>query len=239
MERICPFLAIESDGRTVVDGYDPDHRCRSDGTLEPLERAQQVGVCLGPSFRSCDRYLAAMKAREPLGAVPSPSADALFSQTRLVLDPDRQVRRLSGRAVTIGPSTRRWAVGGALATIGLVAVASGVAGGLSSFGDQRPSPTATARVLTAPDATSLPSAATTPTPRPSPSPTLPPTPAPTPRPTSTPTPDPQPEARVHVVQPGDTLAAIAARYGTSVAAIQAANGLSGDVITIGQELVIP
>jgi N-acetylmuramoyl-L-alanine amidase len=43
-----------------------------------------------------------------------------------------------------------------------------------------------------------------------------------------------------VVQEGDTLSAIANRFRTTVAAIQAANGLGeNDVINIGQVLVIP
>jgi LysM repeat protein len=55
-----------------------------------------------------------------------------------------------------------------------------------------------------------------------------------------PTPTPAPQARTYVVQSGDTLAAIAVRFGTSVEAIQAANGIADtDVILIGQVLVIP
>jgi N-acetylmuramoyl-L-alanine amidase len=42
------------------------------------------------------------------------------------------------------------------------------------------------------------------------------------------------------VQEGDTLSIIAIRYGTSVSALQAANGLGkSDVINVGQRLVIP
>jgi putative chitinase len=42
------------------------------------------------------------------------------------------------------------------------------------------------------------------------------------------------------VRPGDTLGDIAARFGTTVAALQSANGLAdSDVILIGQVLVIP
>jgi LysM repeat protein len=42
------------------------------------------------------------------------------------------------------------------------------------------------------------------------------------------------------VREGDTLVSIAARFGTSAAAIQRANGLgSADVINVGQVLVIP
>ena len=44
----------------------------------------------------------------------------------------------------------------------------------------------------------------------------------------------------HVVQPGETLGAIAARYGASIGAIQAANGLSNpNQIIAGMALVIP
>jgi LCP family protein required for cell wall assembly len=45
--------------------------------------------------------------------------------------------------------------------------------------------------------------------------------------------------QVHVVQQGDTLFALAQRYGVSVEAIQQANGLTGDFINVGQRLIIP
>lgn len=54
--------------------------------------------------------------------------------------------------------------------------------------------------------------------------------------------EPQPELSenntggVYVVQPGDNLSKIAARNGTTVAALQRANGLSGTSIRIGQKL---
>ena len=41
------------------------------------------------------------------------------------------------------------------------------------------------------------------------------------------------------VQSGDTLTSIARRNGTSVAALRSANGLSGDLIKIGQKLNLP
>jgi LysM repeat protein len=53
-------------------------------------------------------------------------------------------------------------------------------------------------------------------------------------------PAPTPAARSsHTVQRGDTLFNISRRYGTSVAAIQNANGLNGDLIKIGEVLTIP
>lgn len=44
---------------------------------------------------------------------------------------------------------------------------------------------------------------------------------------------------VHVVQAGDTLSSIAARYGSTVAALKQANGLTSDTIYVGQSLAIP
>ncbi len=43
----------------------------------------------------------------------------------------------------------------------------------------------------------------------------------------------------HTVQQGDTLYSLSRKYGTSVSAIQSANGLSGDLIRKGQTLTIP
>lgn len=48
-----------------------------------------------------------------------------------------------------------------------------------------------------------------------------------------------PTGSTHTVRRGDTLGAIARRYGTTVAAIQQANNLSGDRIVVGQVLIIP
>ena len=64
------------------------------------------------------------------------------------------------------------------------------------------------------------------------------TPAPS-KPTYTPAPAPAPTSRSHTVQRGDTLFNLSRRYGTTVSAIQSANGLSGDLIRIGETLMIP
>jgi LysM repeat protein len=42
-----------------------------------------------------------------------------------------------------------------------------------------------------------------------------------------------------VVQVGDTLFDLAIRYGTTVSAIQEANGLQGTQLSVGQQLIIP
>ena len=54
-----------------------------------------------------------------------------------------------------------------------------------------------------------------------------------------PGPDPESGTITYVVQPGDSLWIIAQRYGTTVDAIKRLNGLSGDMLNIGQVLKIP
>lgn len=54
-----------------------------------------------------------------------------------------------------------------------------------------------------------------------------------------PKPKPQPTVIRHTVKRGDTLSSLAKRYKTSVSKIQAANGIRGSVIRLGQSLKIP
>ena len=78
------------------------------------------------------------------------------------------------------------------------------------------------------------------TPAPAPSPISPLRPSPTPLLLPSPTPTPSPTPIIHVVQPGDTLAAIAALYGTTADAICAFNELPNcSLIHPGDELLIP
>lgn len=54
-----------------------------------------------------------------------------------------------------------------------------------------------------------------------------------------PKPKPLPKVTRHTVKRGDTLSAIAKRYGSSVTAIRRANNISGHLIYPGQRLVVP
>ncbi|WP_193214568.1 LysM peptidoglycan-binding domain-containing protein [Luteolibacter marinus] len=69
-------------------------------------------------------------------------------------------------------------------------------------------------------------------------------PKPTPKPAPKPKPKPapvkvKPKVVRHTVKKGDSLYAIAKRYGTTVGKIQSANRLKGTIIRPGQSLVIP
>lgn len=244
MDRVCPLLALSADGRTVVDGVDAGHACHALDEVMPLERQLQAQLCLTPRHDRCERYLQHVARR---GGTPGrvPVADGLVS-TRMMLAPEPAWRGIAGRARRGHPG-RAAAVGGAIlaASIAGVTLARPALDGRISVLDAAaleasptpaatmpPSPTATATPRPTPSP--LPTPTPTPTPTPSPTPT-PATPAPTPVPTATPAP-----VRTYVVQEGDTLAAIAQQFGTTVAALQAANDIEDpNQIIIGETLVIP
>lgn len=109
--------------------------------------------------------------------------------------------------------------------------------------DSKPLPSPTPG---SPDATiaPLPTLTFTPLPAPATSTPIPPLPTSTfipPSPTpATPITDEFPYSIVHTVQRGDTLSVLAMRYGSTVQAIAAANGLTNNhLIMVGQELIIP
>jgi nucleoid-associated protein YgaU len=238
VDRICPFLALAADHRTAVDGYDPDHVCHALRPPEGLDRARQAELCLSETHRQCDRYVAFLAAHAAdAPAIPTPSADALIPRTRLVVEPD--ARRVPGLGeAPMGLSPRRWVVAGGVALVGVAAAATAVAGGFggapSRQADATMQPTATPTVSARPSESSAPSVE--PTLEPSSSQPSEPTPRPT-RSAAEPTATPAPTT--YVVQEGDTLNGIATQFGTTAEAIRQANGLPGDVINIGQVLIIP
>lgn len=246
MDRVCPLLGLQGDRRSAVDGVDAGHRCYADEVPIPLERQQQAQVCLALAHERCDRYLAHL-ART--GALPGryPYVDALVS-TRMILAPEPAWRGLAGRARR-ARTTPLLAAGAGVIALGLggAAVASGIIDGrLIPGGAVAIDPSSTAAPTPSPVPTPSPTERATPSPTPAPTatPTPIPTPTATPVPTVAPTPVPTavppPAQETYVVQEGDTLGTIAAQFGTTVAALQSANGIEDpDSIVIGQVLVIP
>lgn len=241
VDRICPFLALSTDHRTVIDGFDPDHACHAQDPPDLLERSRQAELCLSEAHRQCDRYAAILSRHAAVAAaVPAPSSDAHIVRTRLIFDPDPR-RGAVGAMAASGSSARRWLVAAGVAAVGVAAAATVVGGGFNGLVGGL-SPSAGASTLAATVGAS-PTARLQATARPTPLPTEEPTPLPasrTPRATQEPTKVPaSPAPQTYVVRQGDTLSLIATRFGTTVAAIEAANGLGSDVINVGQVLVIP
>ena len=229
MERICPYLALADDGRTVADGFDAEHRCHALLPPAPLERARQVQLCLTEAHARCERFAAARTAwLAASSGLPRVAPDVAFGRTRLVLEPEPAwrnlaappVTRLSRRSMLIG------AIGAAVLVLFVLGNAFGILGRAAApTPSPTPSPTASPSVAPTPSIAATPSASQ---------------PAPSVAPTAVPTPTPGPTPHTYVVQKGDTLSNIAARFGTTAQAIANASGIKvTDTINPGQVLVIP
>jgi LysM repeat protein len=236
VDRICPFLALDADLRTVVDGFDPTHRCRAITAPDGIDRATQVQLCLQAAHRQCDRFVAREDVLKVARTQPRPAPDATFASTRLVIRPEAGAWRVVPRPIQSPRPARVIAAGAAaVAVLGGVAAATTAGFGVFDGASEAPSGSPIAAGTRTPTAT--------PSPSPTPSPVVTPSPTPgTARPTptpATPAPTPAPTPRIYVVRAGDTLNGIAIHFGVSADAIRRANGLSGDLITVGQRLVIP
>lgn len=165
-----------------------------------------------------------------------------MAPTRLVVDPasassSRSVLRPTRRPV-VAALVLVVAGTGAIGFGAVDRVASLLGGAVDPVND-------VSRILPGATQTATPSHSPTPTPTPTPTATPISSPLPSTAPTVTAVASTAPTSEVlasqtYVVQPGDTLRAIADRYGTTVAALQAANGIvDKNLIEAGQELIIP
>jgi LysM repeat protein len=228
VDRICPYLALADDGRTVADGFDPDHRCHALSPPAPLERSRQVQLCLTEAHARCERFSAARTAwLAASSGLPRVAPDVAFGRTRLVLEPEAAWRSLASSPATRFNRPAVLVAAVALAVVGLLVLGSlfGILNGAPATSSQTPSPS----------------------PSPSPSPLASSQPASAEAsvsavaaPSATPVATPVPAQQTYVVQQGDTLNQIAQRFGTTAQAIADANGFSvTDTINPGQVLIIP
>ena len=225
METICPLLTIGGDARVVSGTPDAAHRCSAGGSLSTIEREHQSRFCLGGRYETCERYRMHLEHVGPIGATWGPAApDATFSSTRLVIEQAPRTA-LAGRPRRLGMAATILI---ALLVIGAAAAWVWLGGPQGLLGPSAGSPTPSATA--APSATGTQSEA---------SPSASPSRAPGPTPTPLPTPVPSPTPVTYIVQAGDTLNAIAARFGTTAQAIIDANGLTSEIILVGQVLIIP
>lgn len=229
VDRICPYLALADDGRTVADGFDPEHRCHALSPPAPLERSRQVQLCLTEAHARCERFAAARTAwLAASSGLPRVAPDVAFGRTRLVLEPEAAWRGLASSPASRINRPALLVAAVALAVVGLLVLSSifGVLNGAPA-GSASPTASPTPSVSASPLASS-PVASTAAS-----------APAPAPVPTATPVVTPAPAQQTYVVQQGDTLNDIAQRFGTTAEAIKAANGLASDTINVGQVLIIP
>jgi LysM repeat protein len=239
--RGCPFLVADTGGWRL-DMPTRDHRCAAFSPPAALSPEKQARLCLTPAHTGCATYLASLTARtERLGAAPVRRATrwGLARTTSVIEDPGG----IRTRLLAILLDRRRWPAIPAviLVTTLFVLALSGFRAGVPTS----PVATATPGAVVAssaatPPATSRP--AETPAPEPSTSESTAPetAPPPTVKPSAAPAPLPSATARTYRVKSGDTLTAIAARFGTTVAAIVELNDLPNrNALSVGQILLIP
>jgi hypothetical protein len=246
--QICPFLAIDGGGWRSSNPS-RDHRCGAVTPAVPLAIDKQRRLCLADAHVLCSTYLAATGASPSgesvlAGAATAgrPGAAATPTVTRWSLVRTVPVVLDRGRVPSSVGAIARDRRGGQLALAGLlVAAFAAVAVARLSGGDgsnllgamASGSPSASARITTAP-ATPTPVATVALTPLPSVPPSAPPSTAPTPTPT--------PEHQTYTVVSGDSLTAIARRFGTTVDALAELNDIAAadrNKLYVGQVLLIP
>ena len=241
VDEVCPYLL--SDDAAWRSAYPSrSHRCGATAPPVPVASGKQRSLCLVPSHATCATYLA---ARESIAGPAHPSGVADLwpdiRSTPIVLEsPHAVLSPLPGGTVRTGGQA-------ALAGLMVLAfIALLVARTSAPAAPGTPSPAATegaAGVL--PSATvgtwASPVASATPRVTPSAVPTPTPSITATPRATPAATPAGTPAATTerYKVRSGDTLSGIATRFGVTVKAIKAANGLQGNTIRVGQVLIIP
>jgi LysM repeat protein len=210
LEHICPLLGTRADPRTHFAYPTPEHQCYAHTRVSPLTQDEQQALCLTANHTNCRFYLAHQSRRNATRAA------------------SESLERVSTPRPPWRPSPYLAATLGLLFVVlcGSLLILSGL-------------PQAAALALiptTTPTVTRTPTRTSTPTPVP---PTATPAP-PTSTPTATPTIPPTATPIIYVVQTGDTLGAIAAKYGVTTQAIMDANGITDPrLIRAGSRLVIP
>ena len=238
VDRVCPLLGLAGERGVTIDGVDAGHRCFAEDPPAPLDRGMQARLCLTDAHARCERYLA-FASRTGAATPGQARIGDGFVTTRLLLAPQPVWRGMAGRArraratpwVAVGLAVGALGAGG-IAVAGPILEDPDFEAGLVGSGTPSASPIPTPAATP----TAIVTASPVPTPNETPAPTaVPETPAPTPDPTPVVTPQ-----QTYTVARGDTLAEIAQRFGTSVDALRAANGIEDpDEIFVGQVLVIP
>ena len=216
---VCPFL-VSAAGPWRSAEPARDHRCTRRTHDTRLDLDHQRRYCLGSGGPGCPRYVTARAPGRLVSMLP-----VVLDRGPLGATLERgALRRLAAPASVV-------IVGAALGAF-LLARGPGAPGPASSVGAAGatvgPSTPPTSRT-SSPPVTAAPSDASAPTPTPSP---------PSPPPASA---SPAPlGGSTYTVRPGDTLSAIAKRFGTTTRALVELNGIANpSLIRAGQVLKLP
>ena len=237
LPNLCPYLATAG-GNWRSSSPAREHRCVAVTPPVPLAVDKQRRLCLVAEHRLCSTYEAAMAIRPPFALAATPGGRVIARTTPVVLDQTRfdlrlpalRSDRVSGQGLLVGLL--------ALAFVGILIARPGGNGGAAP-GDagRTPAPTTAAVATTTPRPSSVASSVPVVTARPvgsaQPSPSTQPTsPSASGQPTTSGT--------TYRIKSGDTLSAIAARFGTTVKVLVNLNHISDPSrIHVGQVLKLP
>jgi LysM repeat protein len=233
---LCPYLAT-ADGSWRSSSPVREHRCVATTPPVPLAPDKQRRLCLAAAHTGCATYAAAEAARPAFALAVTPRGRVVARTTPIVLDQTRFDLRI--------PALRSDRVSGQGLLVGLLALAfaailiarpSGGDGAANSGSQTTPRPSVAAVASSTPRPSPKPSGAPVVTARPVGSA------APPPSQSSNPPPSAQPATSggTYKVKSGDTLSAIAARFGTSVKVLANLNHISDpSKIHVGQGLKLP
>jgi LysM repeat protein len=239
---ICPYL-LSADGAWRASTPAREHRCTAVQPSTPLASDKQRRLCLTDGFPACATYQAAAVHGDP--TLPAES----IARERTTRSSGRTVVRtvpvvLDHGKLSVALPTLRLERGfgqGALVILMAVAFAAIIvarlsAGGDSGGGGQVAGVVATPAPAATHQATARPSPTTPPSARPQRLPS--PTPKATPKPEASTAPAAKPTT--YKVKRGDTLSGIAARFGTTVAALRELNDIKDvHALRVGQVLKLP
>jgi LysM repeat protein len=221
---ICPFL-VSATGPWRSPEPARDHRCSMAARSTRLDLDHQRRYCVGSGGPGCVRYVPARAPGRLVTTLPVVVDRGPFSVTM-----EREgLRRLAGPAsvVVVGA-----AIGAFLLARGPGAPAPAPAVPSAPPGSTPSSPPASAAPSKVP-------ARTPPAPTPAPVPSASPMPSPSAVPAPSPSTAPS-SGRTYTVRRGDTLGAIAARFGTTTAVLAQLNAIADpSFIRVGQVLQLP
>lgn len=218
--RLCPYLLADAGWRAPTPSG--DHRCTAVRPPARLADEKQARLCLSVEHERCATFRAAIQARADRGLAPTPTRRPIARTAPIVVERTRSLLPIGGAA-----GSSRWGQAGLVALM-IVAVLAVVfartTGPEGGGGGAVASPPAAGSPSASPPA-SLPAASASPSGSGAAA--------------ATPTLPLESVAATYTVQKGDTLSGIAARFGTTVAALQKANALSSTKLKVGQVLTIP
>jgi LysM repeat protein len=235
---ICPYLvAASGDWRSLAPAR--EHVCAAVDPPAALAFDKQRRLCLGAAHVDCATYVAARHAieHEPAGrlAGTGPGRWPIPRTAPVVIDrggPSLASLRIDRTVVQAGLVLLMVVAFAVLALARLSAPDPGPAGTAS------PSPSATGAASMDPS----PGPSRRPSPTPAASPSTGPTNSPSAGPTAAPTTSASAatSTRTYTVRSGDTLSAIAARFGTTIAVLRDLNDIADpSLLRVGQDLRIP